>query len=178
MPYIENKEIARKYRVLKQTLSMHTFLSHNYKFKATLVDVALLICATTFCATTFVGDEFYSMIGVDIRNSKLILGSISIIAFLASIISLRIDWKGLYTNHNNAVEKITNVVALFREFQSNEGFWHEDKIKILNNNYNITMSNVISVPANKFVKLKTKHLRKITLSKIADKYPKMTLFFY
>lgn len=175
MSYIHNSEIDRKYRVLKQTLSMHTFLSQKYKLRATILDVALITCATAFCATTFVGDDFYSMIGIDIHNSKFLLGGISIIAFLASIISLRIDWKGLYTNHNNAVDKLSDVVALFRDSRSEEKLWASDKIKLLSDKYNISMSNIIQIPPNQFVKLKAKHIRKIEISKLVDQYPGSTL---
>lgn len=168
---VKDREINRKFRVLDQTLSMHSSLGEKYKLRALVLDISLLTCATIFCATTFINENFYSSLGLTPSKIKLILGCTSIIAFLASIISLRIDWKGLYASHTTATQKLSEVLSIFRQTQVNNGLWPEEEIVNLSNKYNSVMNNIIAIPSKSFNNLKAKYLKKVEISKLISKNP-------
>ena len=168
---ISQRELNRQYRVLKQILSMHTFLKDKYERFALIIDIILLICAVVFCATTFIRDDVFTHIGLASQNVRFILGITSIVAFLTSLITLRVGWKGKAALHKEAERKLTTVLEFFRELYNEDKTWPQEKSIKLHNAYWEAMKNTIDVPANKFVGLKARHLRKVKLSTMLDDAP-------
>src|SRR2546429_3551010 len=105
-----DKEMPRQFRVLDQMLSMHTFLRDRYAAWALSLDLILLFTSVIFCTTRFVGDDFFAKIGVSAGAGKLAVGVSATAAFFASIVTLRVDWKGKSARHADAVQKLTNVM--------------------------------------------------------------------
>ena len=171
-----NKELDREFRVLNQTLSIHTLLRDKYNGLALILDLSLLACSVIFCATTFAGDDFYSKIGLLPETGRLVLGIASILAFSCSIISLRVNWKGKGANHSEAVKKLSDVAAQFRKEQHENGAWTEGIEENLHNDYWNAMNNIVEIPANKFNKLKAKHLKKVEISKMISSSPGCPIF--
>lgn len=150
---------------------MHTFLKDKYERFALIIDIILLICAVVFCATTFIRDDVFTHIGLASQNVRFILGITSIVAFLTSLITLRVGWKGKAALHKEAERKLTTVLEFFRELYNEDKTWPQEKSIKLHNAYWEAMKNTIDVPANKFVGLKARHLRKVKLSTMLDDAP-------
>ena len=83
---VSQRELTRQFRVLRQTLSMHTMLKDRYKKLAVTIDIILLACAVVFCATTFASDDVFSLIGLSPETVRFVLGVASILAFFASLV--------------------------------------------------------------------------------------------
>ena len=166
-----NQEIERQYRVLKQTLEMHAILRDEYAFKSLFIEILLLICSVIFCATTFASDQLYNSLGLTPSISRTILGIASIIAFIISLILLLVDWKGKSAQHSKAVEKWSIVLEQFRKNRSGDDTWPDSSYEMLSDKYWEADRNSIKIPNKRFNSLKSKYLRKITISKLKSDYP-------
>lgn len=169
-------ELARKFRVLNQTLSMHSALRDRYADRALLLDVLLLTCSVMFCATAFATDAALSHFGLSPDQVRYLLRIFSVIAFALSILSLRFDWKGKSAMHRDAASKMSRALAQFRKFRMPDGSWAEERSAELDAAYSEAMQNSTPIPDKAFVKLKALHLRKVELSKMLDSNPGCPVF--
>lgn len=165
-------ELDREYRVLRQTLGIHAMLRDRYAWRALVLDIALLVCAVVFCATTFVPDTALGQAGLTSGVVRFILGTASVAAFLASIVALRVDWKGMSARHADAVFRLSEVLALFRNTWRDEGGWPERRRAELQRNYWGATNSVIGLPTGPaFDRLKAQYLKSVELSKMISAHP-------
>ncbi len=150
---------------------MHAMLRDRYATWALTIDLLLLACAVVFCATTFVRDDVLSYIGFSAKGVRYILGVASIIAFFASLVALRVDWKGKSSRHKDAVDRLSRVLSLFRQYRQEDDTWPENRGDELHQSYWEAMNNVAAIPEKSFVRLKARHLRKVEISKMSDVAP-------
>lgn len=150
---------------------MHATLRDRYKALALTLDVVLLVCSVIFSASAFARDDLFTQIGLSPQRVRYVLAIASIVAFAASLMALRMDWKGRAARHQDAAAKLTNLVARFRERSGNDGTWSEDGREELNRNYWQTMDSVVEIPSRMFNKLKARHLRKVQVSRMLDAVP-------
>jgi hypothetical protein len=150
---------------------MHATLRDRYKVRGIALDVVLLICSVIFSASAFARDELLTQISLSPQRVRYVLGIASIVAFTASLLALRMDWKGRAVRHQDAATKLTNVVAHFRQLSDNDGRWSQDGREELNRVYWEAMDSVVEVPSRMFNKLKARHLRKVQVSKMLDDVP-------
>src|SRR6266478_792985 len=143
-------ELDREFRVLGQTLSMHTTLRDRYARRALTVDLLLLACSVVFCASAFASDAALSHFRATPDQVRLVLRAFSVLAFMLSILSLRIDWKGRSACHGAAASRMSSAVASFSKHRGIDGAWP---------------------PESSFVKLKARHLRKVELSRMLSLNP-------
>jgi hypothetical protein len=176
MSSVSGKELSRQFRVLDQTLSMHTILRDRYATRGLIIDIVLLACSVIFCATTFARDDVFTQFGFSPQNVRYVLGVASIAAFFASLTALRVDWKGKSARHRDATQKLTSVLALFRETRQEDGTWPQDRGAELHQAYWEAMNNVIEVPTSSFVGLKSRYLRNVEVSKMLDSMPGCPVF--
>lgn len=155
---------------------MYTILRDRYARLALIVDIILLACAVVFCSTTFARDEVFGKMGLSAPNIRFVLGIASILAFFTSLVSLRVGWKGKAALHREAAQKLTSVLTLFRESRMDDGTWLQDRSVDLHRAYWEAMNNVIEIPARQFAGLKSKHLRKVQISKMLDATPGCPVF--
>lgn len=176
MAKIDQKELQRQFRVLGQTLTMHNVLVARYSLLSGTLDIALIACAVVFCATTFVSDSFFNSIGLTPSVVRLGLGIVSVVAFFASIVSLRVDWKAKEASHKDAARKIGAELRHYRGLRDGTGKWPAIKSIELNERYWQVMDNIVPIPDKLFAVLKAKHLRKVAVSKLLDDYPGFPVF--
>lgn len=173
---VSQRELARQFRVLRQTLSMHRMMKYRYQKLAVTIDIILLACAVVFCATTFASDDVFSLIGLSPENVRFILGVASIFAFFASLVALRVGWKGKIALHQESEQKLTSALQLFRELRKDDETWPQEQSSDLHCAYWEAMNNIIDIPEKKFVGLKSRHLRKVQISKMLDDLPGCPVF--
>jgi len=176
MDGISQRELQRQFRVLDQMLSMHSTLTNRFSRMSLVLDISLLSCAVVFCATTFASEDLFAALSLTPHRIKVVLGVISVLAFLASVISLRVDWKGRHASHKEASQKLTIILARYKELRSSSGEWPSEKSSELNQKYWAVMSNIPTIPDRSFAALKAKHLRKVEISRLLDSHPGCPLF--
>jgi len=168
---VSNLELQRQYRVLKQTLSMHTMLRDRYTALALGLDMALLLGSLVLCGAAFVADDLLRGIGLTESVTKGVMGGASLLVFFAALIGIRVGWSGKAERHRHAADKLTEGLSSFREARSEDDTWQEDCTADLNQLYWSIMRNVTPIPSNQFNRLKARHLRKVRISKILDTSP-------
>jgi hypothetical protein len=164
-------EIERQFRVLRQTLFIHSYLRDNYKTKTTLLDIVIISASTIFCSATFASDQTFISLGLYPDNSKLFLKIISIIAFAASLILLIVDWKGKATLHKEAAQKFSEVLELFRSHRSVSKSWAINDFQLLSDSYWNVNRNTIHIPTKMFCKLKAKYLKQLKIGELLSENP-------
>ncbi len=168
---VSDNELSRQYRLLSQMLTFHATLRDRYLKRSAGLDIVLLICSTIFCATSFANDDIFNWLGFTPPSARNFLRVIAVAAFMTSVISLRVDWRGKAARHSDANKRLSASMALFRESRTGENKWLEEKKEALNSSYWGTMNSIVEIPDRQFAKLKAKHLRKINVSKALDDYP-------
>ena len=180
MHSIANKEVARQYRVLRQTLEMHAMLRDEYSLKATISQILLLLCAVVFCATAFASDRLFETLNFSPELSRTILGIASVTAFAFSLILMVFDWRGKSAQHRDAVERLSTVLEKFRKYRATDGSWPDSALDGLSTAYWEADRNSVKIPNKRFNSLKSRYLRKVAISKLKNSYPgcpRLILFF-
>lgn len=164
-------EIDRQYRVLKQSMTMHAVLRDRYRLRSLIIDIILLLCSVIFCATTFASDGVLNKLGVSAEDVRDLLGVASVLAFFASLVSLRVDWKGKAALHKKAVNKMFDLLSIFREVRDEKTQVSREVANDINKAYLDIMRNIPPIPEKVFIKLKARHLKKVEVSKMLDNMP-------
>lgn len=172
---MSQQELDRKYRVLNQTLSMHSMLKSRYERISLLLDLVLMACSLVFVTVAFVSDDIFEYFGFNPIDARYFLGVVAAIAFLASLTSLRADWKGKSERHQSATKRLSDVLSTFRQSLKEDGTWNNEQENDLHMIYINGMNDIVDIPTNKFNRLKSRHLRKVELSKMLDKNPRTPL---
>lgn len=171
MANIPLKEIERQFRVLRQTLSMHATLRDQFSWEAIASEIMLLTCSVIFCATTFANDNLYLLFGLVPNSSRVILGVASVIAFILSLMTIVVDFKGKAALHRRAFEIWSDVLSDYRKFRSEDGTWPDEVRSELNCSYWEADRNSTKIPEKRFNRLKSRYLIKIAISELKSSYP-------
>ena len=164
-------EIEREYRIIKQTLSMHSDLRDEYKRKASSSKIMILVSSAFVCSTTFASVDFYNGLGLPPGSIRFFLGIASVAAFASSLSLLVLDWAKRSTEHNHAADQWSNLLKIFRVERLDNKTWPPDSWKTLADLYWQTDKHSIGIPGAKFNRLKARYLRKVLMSRLQSKYP-------
>lgn len=171
MTAVAQKELARQYRVAKQTLAMHCDLRDWYSWLGFSVEVTLLAFSAIVSATTFSGDDFFKSLRLTPDTGRLMLGITSVIAFAGSLVLLVLDPRGRSATHADAATQWTNVVFRFRALRFDDDTWPPDVVKKLDATYAKACKTAAPIPDGKFNRLKSRYLRKVEISKLKETFP-------
>lgn len=171
MSTLSQKEIQRQYRVLRQTLGIHSNLRDEYSCKERAAQIVMLCASVIFCATTFADEHLYEALKLAPSIGRIVLGFASIIAFAASLIVMFVDWRGHSALHAEAAQRWSVVLQLFRKKQLEDGSWSEAEWSELSNAYWDADKNSVKIPDKRFNELKKKYLRKVAVSEFKSRYP-------
>lgn len=153
-----DKESARQYRLVDQMLSMHARLRDVYERRAFVLNTGLIGVSLLLCVLAFVGDEVLSLLARDSRISRIQLGFIGLVLLLLSIAEYRVDWRGAGTRHQEAVQRLAALKALYRREPT------APELEGLTEKYEATMALLPPIPERWFCRLKARHLFKLNLS--------------
>lgn len=150
---------------------MHASLRDAYSWKAKASEIVLLSASTLFAATTFAGDDLYRFFGAPPEAARILLGVASLLAFMASIVTMVADWRGMAAKHATAFTNFSEVLALFNGARTADGAWPEHVRQDLHRAYWAACGHSVSIPEGQFTRLKAKHQRKLRVSRLLDHYP-------
>lgn len=164
------KELKRLSRTIDMMLTMHCVLRDQYKKKAMIVDIVLLIASTLSLFVSIIDPNLITSLGLPTQNFSIFLKACSVIIFISSLVILRVDWKEQAAKHGRACEALARLKSETRTVLLNNTLTIENCNKH-QQLCSLTMSNLWPVPENKFHKLKSLHLKKIELSKLISSHP-------
>lgn len=165
-------EINRQFRVLRQTLDVHSFIRDRCVLWARLIQAALLLCSVVLCATTFASDDLYRWLGLEPADGRNTQGVVSVVTFAVTVLLLCVDLQGRAARENAAVERWSWVLKEFRQVQPEQGQeWPIVHRQRLHDAYWAADRESIKIPGSTFVRYKAKHLRKVEVSMLSGRYP-------
>lgn len=168
---ISSREVERQYRVLQQTLGMHSMLRDDFMRKARMLEIILLLCSVIFCATVFSADQLFLRLHLPPETSRVVLGIASVLAFASSLILTTLDWREKSIQHSEAAARWSSVLEEFRTNRTENGEWPESTRSTLSVLYWQASRNTVKIPDARFNRLKTRYLRKVELSTLKSAYP-------
>lgn len=176
MNSVTQDEIRRQYRVLQQTLGIHSILRDEYAWWEKAFQIIILLCSVIFSATTFASDQLYKTLNLPPELSSIILDLAALLAFGLSLVLLVVDWRTRSIEHRDAVNNWFVVLRKFRESKIGSNIWPDDILQELSNSYWEADKNSVEIPDKRFNGLKAKYLKKVAVSELKSSYPGCPLF--
>lgn len=171
MSHISAEEIGREYRVLRQTLSMHSDLRDEFSRKARLAEILILICSAFLCSVTFAGAEFYQALAMDPGRGRILTGLAGVAAFASSLALLVLGWNRRAAEHTEEAKRWSAVLQRFRSTQLEDHSWPEVIREELSDLYWQTDKYSVGIPGRRFTDLKGRYLRKVLMSRLKSRFP-------
>lgn len=162
--------LLRRERIADMMLTAHATLRDRYAARALVLDVLTLLLATVLCATVFVDPAVLTSLHVTADSARVVLGVTSIAVFLASILTLRLDWKERAARHNVACTILAGIKARCRDLRSGAGTASSELPEFLRASAE-ALNGLPAIPEKRFVALKARHRFKVELSRMLDKHP-------
>ena len=160
--------LGKKRDVMDMMATQHFILSDTYNFKNTMLDCCELIAAVIICGMTFFN---YSNVNDQYANSIWFsMGFFSIFVFAITLVKQRLDLKTKAEKHDYAGRVFSKI-----KIEISDKIQEWCKVEVTSEMVLEFMSGIykqyedlVTIPDNKFTKLKHKHYRKIELSKYID----------
>ena len=169
---INMEELDRHKKVLNMMISMHSMLRDSYKKKALIIDLIIFISSAFLTACIFVDSKYVTRFNINNEGFQFYIGLISLLIFILSIVTLIINWKGLAENHDKASLQLSKLLSECRQLLNMKN--DQDRVALLNSyhiKYAEIQESIVKIPEKKFNALKSKHLKKVELSKLLDCNP-------
>jgi hypothetical protein len=165
------KELARQYRVAKQTLAMHCDLRDSYARLGMGVELLLLIVSALIACTTFAGNDFFRFLRIEPITGRFAFGSAATAAFVGSLVLLLVNPRGKASAHSDAASQWSELVLRFRTTRGENDDWPSEVGLELSQAYVRVNSTAAHIPDAKFNRLKSRYVRKVETSRLKERYP-------
>ncbi len=171
MDDLSANEIARQYRVLKQTLSMHSDLRDEFIFKSRVAEIVILVCSVILCSVTFASDDFYHTLGIVPGQGRVVMGIASVAVFAFSLALIVLSWNREAAQHAEAAKRWSDVLQRFRATRLEDKSWPSQVWAELSGLYWQADKFSVDIPGRRFNTLKARYLRKLLISRLKSKHP-------
>lgn len=165
-------EIERIYRVVDLMTTAHAVLRDRYKWRSSILSVCMILTAVLLCGFTFSNSGTFLSVGLDPDWAGFVMGIVSVVLLGLSICEWKVDWKAVSERHREAYDELASLkpkLRIAREAEINE----IEKVAIkANKDFSKVCERIVPIPDRQFVSLKSKHLKKIELSKLLSRHPK------
>jgi hypothetical protein len=165
------KETERQFRVLRQSLEMHSMLKDKYARRAKVSQILLLACSSIFVATRFSDDSLFLTLDISPDVGRVAVGIASVLAFITSLALLVQQWEGHARKHEDSAKQWSRALAEYRRFRCEDGTWPDDARNRLDAAYWTAAEASSPIPPREFNSLKAKHLMKTRVSDMKSRYP-------
>ena len=149
-------------------ITMHSMLRDGYRRRAVGLDVVIFSSSALIAALAFGDPHLIDWLPLSDDSTRLIIGSVAIFTFLASLLAWMVDWKGKADAHGRAASAYADVK--FRLRSVDDEMDSRELTQILMQ-YEETARTTVPIPDSEFLRLKSEHLLKIRLSRLLDRSP-------
>jgi hypothetical protein len=164
-------EMKRRGLILDMMLTGHSRLRDRYRSRALALDILLLTVSVFLLLTAIMDPLLLRRFGMNAEVARAILGLLSAVAFLASVIQLRVDWKELGGEHARAASTLAILKARCRELRQKTTSLDEAACASWLKEADQAMALLPPIPESQFAAMKSAHRLKVEISKLLDKYP-------
>ncbi|GHE74582.1 hypothetical protein GCM10011340_34060 [Roseivirga thermotolerans] len=151
-------------------LDMHSFERDRFKRKSLLLDILIILFTVVLNSFVFTDYSFLGAFGIerDAQVFQVIVQLSGVLLFASSIVLMIVNWKGKASDHENATKKLFLLKVKLEEAHSKRDESLIDKFLL---EYKKTMDSIVPIANNRFNRLKSRHLRKVGLSKYISDNP-------
>src|SRR5574337_466057 len=170
-------ELKRQKKVLNTMITMHSILRDRYKRLDLAVNILLLVSSCIITTLVFAGDETYLYFSCNPAKGKMAVGVFSILVFIISIVLLLVNWKVKSDNHGEAATQLSALLNECRRIEEMpDGTEKTSQMEAFGLRYTQVNGMIIRVPDAQFNRLKSRHYRKVELSKLIEQFPGSPIF--
>lgn len=166
----------REYRVLDQSLSMHSVLAQEFARKERRLNISLLLISAVLCAFTFAEDPVLSLFRISPAVAKLLIGVCSAFVFGLSIVELKVNWSGVSEAHADAARRLAALKIEYRKIYASLDADKTSQWTMLSQKYAEISGALPPIDERQFMRLKAHHTTKVALSKMVDQHPGVPVF--
>lgn len=170
------EEILRQKNTLNMMITMHSEMRDRYILKSKLADITLFSSAAILNALVFVDYDFLQKFGLIKDYTQLLIGILSVVIFILSVISLIVSWKELSESHSKAADLLSKLLNDCRYILESETDERKKLLPKFYEQYKEVNESIIKIPSKKFNSLKSLHLKKVELSKLISLHPDTPIF--
>jgi hypothetical protein len=160
------EENERQYKLINQMMTAHAVLRDRFSCRARTLNILLLALAIVLNAFVFASDDSLKILFGYVTEAKVWIGVVSIVLLVLVIVEFLVDWEGQSRSHKEAVERLGQLKANYREAYASDGQYEE-----LTREYARTMEMLPAIPEKCFSRLKAYHKFKRLLSEELDAHP-------
>ena len=156
-------------------LTSHSILQEKYLRKAQALDILILILSSLLVATVFIDSKIIALISNNENFARIIIGIFSVLVFCLTIVQFKVDWKQVADQHCKAFEVLVQFKHIFRNLKDADDL-NKDCFDKTMEDYKLATSFICKIPEKYFHRLKSKHLKKVILSKLIRINPSSSIF--
>ena len=161
-------EVRRRYRVADMMITMHSTLRDRYRRRSVALDSVIFSSSVLIAALAFGDRSLVEWLRLTTESTRLAIGTVAIVTFLASLMAWMVDWKGKADAHDRAASAYTSAKFRLAPIDASTGERDMEQVLLL---YEEIARSTVPVPDSAFLKLKSEHLMKIRLSRLLDRSP-------
>jgi hypothetical protein len=176
MEPLSKDEFERMWRVLDMSITGHSILRDRFQRREKAITLSIMALSIVGLSLAFVNGG--SQVNVLGRTAKLAtwVGLLSAGIFFLALIDALVDWKRSAWAHEDAALRLSELKSKFRgAIVAGDAVDGADID--LRAEYEATVDNVAVIPESTFLALKTKHRRKVAVSRLIDDHPGAPLTF-
>ena len=155
-------------------ITMHSILKDRYRRRSIILDSMVFSTSVLIAALAFGDRSIVDWLPFTTESVRPVIGIVAVCAFLGSLTSWLVDWKGKADAHDRAASAYTRVKFHLNPGDATRGDQELEQDLLL---YEEVARNAVSVPDSMFLRLKAEHLMKVRLSRILDRSPGASLFW-
>ena len=161
-------EVRRRYRVADMMITMHSILRDRYRRRSVALDSIIFSSSVLIAALAFGDRSLVEWLRLTTESTRLAIGTVAIVTFLASLMAWMVDWKGKADAHDRAASAYTSAKFRLAPIDASTDERDMEQVLLL---YEEIARSTVPVSDSAFLKLKSEHLMKIRLSRLLDRSP-------
>lgn len=164
------REFRRKRRVVDQMLTGHSLLRERLEHRSLALSLFILALSIVATSVAFLsGEAPISMFGIHAR-AQIWIGSLTLIIFFLALVDIRVDWRQRAGMHGDAARRLASLKSLYRTATARDGLMAATGADLAVE-YDRVMEQLPPIPEKAFLWVKSKHGRKVQISKLLDSHP-------
>ncbi len=169
-------EIQKQAKVIDMLVTMHSILAARYGRRSQILDIGMIAVSIILVSVVFLDPLILSYVQINPHTSRIVIGISSILLFLISVMSLIVDWKGKSVQHKGAFSALVKLKNEWKDILSNYEEIDKRDLREFTKRSSLIVSLLFPIPDKHFNKLKSKHYKKIELSKMISCHPGSSVF--
>lgn len=173
---MEKSEIKKQAKVIDMMVTMHSILAARYARRSQILEIGMVAVSIVLLSVAFLDPEILSYFHIKPNTARIVIGLSSILIFFMSVLSLIVDWKGKSVQHKDGFATLVKLKTEWRDIIANFEEIDKRDLREFTNRSSLIVSQLSPIPDSCFNKLKSKHFKKIELSKLISEHPGSTVF--